>query len=213
MLLTATGEDLWWELNGDPRAADPPAARPQGARAGREPRRRVDRPDVLYAWLVRNLERLIEELQFHEVRPSTLNIAIAYHDAGGVFERVPLPVPSDQFHILLEAARHGSTHCYRPRQIATHMHVIASGLRSGPQQLSLFEPPDAKLDAYCEGEAGDQRVLRPLEGPVGLHSLGEQVVQTTRLTSTRCATSAGSSASSAIARNTEVMQGTEARPP
>jgi hypothetical protein len=28
----------------------------------------TDRPDVIYAWLVRNLERLVEELEYHEVR-------------------------------------------------------------------------------------------------------------------------------------------------
>ncbi len=149
-VLTIAGHDLWRELNGHKvTPIRPQRTRHRMIARGGSLAGRVSDPNF-DGWLVRNLERLIEELQFHEVRPSTLNIAIAYHDAGGAFERVPLPVPTDQFHILLEAARRGLRACYRPRQIATHMHVIASGLRSGPQQLSLFEPPDAKLEVIAK---------------------------------------------------------------
>jgi nucleotidyltransferase/DNA polymerase involved in DNA repair len=67
-LLTATGETLWWELNGDQvqsihlkRPAHKALSR--GGSFG-EP---ALEPEVLYAWLVRNLERLIEELHYHPV--------------------------------------------------------------------------------------------------------------------------------------------------
>jgi DNA polymerase V len=67
-LLTATGEALWWELRGDPVLPLHPS-RPlhkvlsRGGSFGEA----TDSPLVVWAWLVRNLERLVEELEFHEV--------------------------------------------------------------------------------------------------------------------------------------------------
>jgi DNA polymerase V len=67
-LLTASGEALWWELNGDPvipirTERMPHRVLSRGGSFG-EP---TDRPVVLWAWLVRNLERLVEELRYHRV--------------------------------------------------------------------------------------------------------------------------------------------------
>ena len=68
-LLTASGEALWWELNGDPVQPIQPRRPPHKvlSRGGSLGEATAD-PIVLYAWLVRNLERLIEELEYHEVR-------------------------------------------------------------------------------------------------------------------------------------------------
>jgi DNA polymerase V len=164
-VLTIAGHDLWMELNGRRVAAIRPN-RPRhkmlargGSLAGR-----VNRPHTLYGWLVRNLERLIEELQFHEVRPSTLTVAVAYHDADPTATSLRLPVPTDRFDQLLEAARKGLRRCWRPHATATHMHVIASDLRRGPWQQSLFEPPNAKLDAVA-------RVKREINEELGRWTL------------------------------------------
>jgi DNA polymerase V len=150
-LLTVTGHDLWLELNGikvtpvrTRRTAHRILAR-GGSLAGR-----VSDPHVMYGWLVRNLERLIEELQFYEVRPATLSVAVAYHDADSAIGVVPLPVPSDRFDILLDAARIGLRRAFRSGKIATHMHVIASNLRRGPWQQSLFDLPCEKFDAIAK---------------------------------------------------------------
>ena len=109
-LLTITGHDLWKELNGyrvtpirTSRTRHKMLAR-GGSLAGR-----VTDPHVLYGWLVRNLERLIEELEFHEVRPHLLSVALAYHDADPAMHTVRLNVPSERFDVLLDAARSG--HC------------------------------------------------------------------------------------------------------
>ena len=51
--------------------------------------------------------------------------------------------------LLMEAARLGLRKAYRPGKIATHMHVVASGLRRGPWQGSLFDPPEPRLDALA----------------------------------------------------------------
>jgi DNA polymerase V len=147
-LLTVSGHDLWLELNGR-RAVSIPTSRPRqkmlargGSLAGR-----VDDPNTLYGWLVRNLERLIEELLYHEVRPSALTVTLAYHEAEPTVATLRLPVPTDRFDQLLDAARIGLKRCWRPYQIATHMHLVASDLRRAPWQQSLFDPPNPKLDA------------------------------------------------------------------
>ncbi len=150
-VLTISGHDLWRELNGFPvqairtqRTQHKMIAR-GGSLAGR-----VDNPYTLYGWLVRNLERLIEELQYHDVRPSTLTVTVAYHDADAAAASLQLPVPSERFDQLLDAARLGLKRCWRPYRIATHMHIIASDLRRGARQQSLFDPPNAKLDTVTQ---------------------------------------------------------------
>ena len=150
-LLTRTGHDLWRELNG---------FRVTPIRANRTPHRmiarggslagRVKDAATLYGWLVRNVERLIEELHYHEVRLSTLTIAVSYHDADSAAVVVALAVPTDRFDLVLDAAREGLRRAYRAGLIATHMHVIASDLRRGPWQQSLFDRPDSKRDAVAK---------------------------------------------------------------
>jgi DNA polymerase V len=150
-LLTISGHDIWRELNGHKTISIRPN-RPRhkmiargGSLAGR-----VNDPLTLYGWLVRNLERLIEELEYHEVRPSTLTIAVAYHEDHAEIATIHLPVPTERFDLLLEAARTGLKRCYRKGKIATHMHIISSGLRRGPWQQSLFDPPDKKLEVIAK---------------------------------------------------------------
>ncbi|MDB5308841.1 MAG: dinB 1 [Gemmataceae bacterium] len=149
-LLTVVGHDIWRELNGVRAVPIRPSRSPHkmlargGSLAGR-----VRDAHTLYGWLVRNIERLIEELQFHEVRASTLTVAVSYFDAESAAGVAHLSVPSDRFDILLDAAKRGLRTAWRQGKTATHMHLIASGLRRGPWQQSLFEPPDPKLDAVA----------------------------------------------------------------
>ncbi len=149
-LLTVTGHDIWRELNGYRATPIRTARTPHkmlargGSLAGR-----VTDAFTLYGWLVRNVERLIEELQFHEVRPSTLMVSVSYFEDNSAAGVVHLSVPSDRFDILLDAAKHGLRQAWRSGRTATHMHLIASGLRRGPWQQSLFDPPDVKLEALA----------------------------------------------------------------
>ena len=142
-LLTASGEALWWELNGDPVQAihtQRPAHKvlSRGGSFGES----TALPTVLYAWLVRNLERLIEELRYHQVITGRVTVAIQYKTGhAGVGQRT-LPVATDRFDLLLEAARPCLRKAWLPGVQATHMHLIAEHLAArGQQALDLFDPP------------------------------------------------------------------------
>jgi len=150
-LLTAFGQDLWLELNG---------VRVTPIRTARTPHKMLARggslagkvTDVwtLYGWLVRNVERLIEELHFHDVRPGVLTVALSYNDAPAGSGSVRLTVPSDQFDVILDAAKLGLQRAWRVRKTATHMHLIASELVARPGwRTSLFDPPDRTAEAVA----------------------------------------------------------------
>ena len=57
---------------------------------------------VLFAWLVRNLERLIEELEYHGVAPGRLTVYLNYKDGRTGVGQATLPVPTDRFDLLLD---------------------------------------------------------------------------------------------------------------
>ena len=62
-----------------------------------------------------------------------------------------LDVPSDRFNVILEAAKLGMRRAWRAGIPATHMHLIASGLkRQEAWQTSLFEPDNPKWDAVAK---------------------------------------------------------------
>jgi DNA polymerase V len=142
-LLTAAGEALWWELNGDPV---------QAVRLRRPSHKALSRggslggstaePLVLYAWLIRNLERLIEELRFHGVTTGRLTVVVQYKTGHTGAGQRTLAVPSDRFDLLLEAARPCLRRAWMPGVEATHMHLIAEDLSPrGQYALAPFDPP------------------------------------------------------------------------
>ena len=174
-LLTATGEALWWELNGDAVQAihtRRPAHKvlSRGGSFGES----TARPVVLYAWLVRNLERLIEELRFHGVTTGKLTVAIQYKTGhAGVGQRA-LPVPSDRFDLLLEAARPCLRKAWLPGVQASHMHLIAEDLSArGQYALDLFDPPQrrarAEAVALLKEQVNDRHGRFALRSAATLH--------------------------------------------
>ncbi|MFO0954596.1 MAG: nucleotidyltransferase [Isosphaeraceae bacterium] len=150
-LLTASGEVLWWELNGDPVQAIH-SQRPlhkalsRGGSFGES----TDRPPVLYAWLVRNIERLIEELEYHAVLAGRLTVWVAYKNGAVGVGQTRLSVPSDRFDVLLDAARPCLRRAWVPRVHAQRMHLIAEHLTPRRQApLGLFEPAAGKAEALA----------------------------------------------------------------
>ena len=151
-LLTASGEALWWELNGESvlpiRTARP--AHKFLSRGGSFGGATLD-PIVIYAWLVRNLERLIEELHFHEVRTGALRVWVSYKDGRVGEGSVALEAPSDRFDILLDAARPALRQAYIPGVLAFRMQLLADRLtHRSCAQLGLFDPPGGRAEALAE---------------------------------------------------------------
>jgi nucleotidyltransferase/DNA polymerase involved in DNA repair len=151
-VLTASGEALWWELNGDP-VQPIHTQRPlhkalsRGGSFG-EP---ATEPIILYAWLVRNLERLIEELEFHAVLAGRLTVWVAYKNGQVGVGQTTLTVPTDRFDLLLDAARPCLRRAWVARVPATRMHLIAEHLIARRQRpLGLFDPPATRAEAVAQ---------------------------------------------------------------
>jgi DNA polymerase V len=145
-LLTADGEAIWWELNGE--AVRP--IRPRRplhkvlSRGGSFGASTAD-PVILYAWLVRNLERLIEELRFHETIAGKLTVWVSYKSGAAGVGQVDLEVATDRFDLLLDAARPCLRRAWTPRAQAQRMQVLAERLRPrSDAQRGLFEPAGAE---------------------------------------------------------------------
>jgi DNA polymerase V len=148
-VLTATGETLWWELNGEPVTPIHPKRPLHKAlsRGGSFGEAIVD-PNRLYAWLVRNVERLIEELEYHAVLAGRLTVWIAYKDGQAGLGQANLTVPTDRFDLLLDAARPCLRAAWIPRVRAERMQVIAEGLMFRHERpLALFDPPTVSARA------------------------------------------------------------------
>ena len=148
-LLTIAGEALWYELNGE--AVTPlHTQRPPHkvlSRGGSFGEATAD-PQRILAWLVRNLERLVEELEFHRVRTDRLEVYVAYREEEeGASGRADLPAPTDRFDLLLEEAKRALRQAWIPGLRALRMHVIASRLHyPGAVQRGLFDPPAERAE-------------------------------------------------------------------
>jgi nucleotidyltransferase/DNA polymerase involved in DNA repair len=169
-LLTAAGEVLWWELNGEevrPIQVRRPAHKAL-SRGGSFGESTAD-PVLLYAWLIRNLERLIEELEYHGVAAGRLTVYLIYKDGRTGVGRAALPVPSDRFDVLLDVARPCLRRAWIPRAVATHMHLIAEDLTArGDCPLALFDPPGRR--ARAEAVARLKREVNARHGRFVLRS-------------------------------------------
>jgi nucleotidyltransferase/DNA polymerase involved in DNA repair len=151
-LLTVTGEAIWYELNGDPvlplYTKRPPHK--MLARGGNIGKPTAD-PNYIWGWVVRSLERLIEELEYHRVKTATLDLFVCYRDGRSAAGKMQLLAPTDRFDLLVEAARLALGQCLLPRQVVNRVHVMASDLRwPGATQLGLFEPPAERAEAMAK---------------------------------------------------------------
>lgn len=104
-LLTVTGERIWWEMNGtvaNPIQTQRPAHKCLG-RGGSLGETTTDR-DRLTAWIVRNTERLIEELDFHQVFTKRV-VLVLEQKTGGWGGRASLHCPSASFPVIVDALK------------------------------------------------------------------------------------------------------------
>lgn len=151
-LLTVTGERLWWELNGQPcqplHTRRPPHK--MLARGGSLGETTAD-PDRVWAWAVRNLERLIEELDYHQVHTSRLSVWLGCQDDFSLATDVQLDAPTARFDLLLEALREGIRRTWLQGRSIVRMNIVAMQLhRRTDVQLGLFDPPGEQEQAIAK---------------------------------------------------------------
>lgn len=143
-LLTIKGEQLWWELHGDPVLPILTTRPPHKAigRGGSLGEATTDR-HRLTAWVVRNVERLVEELDYHEVVAERLAFFVEFKDAGGWGRSMALPEATARFDILVAAAKHILDETLRFGQRVSGMHLMAERLSYRRLvQGNLFSMPD-----------------------------------------------------------------------
>lgn len=161
-VLTKTGHEIWLELNGTRVTPIRPERPPHKVIArGGSLMGDVCDPTLLWAWCVRYVERLIEELHYHNVRTTALAVQVAWKSGDATGGTASIPTPTDRFDDLLDAARVALRRAYVPGATATHMHVLATELRRGKGfQLSLFDAPDPRRERI----AAAKRVVNERHG-------------------------------------------------
>ena len=150
-LLNSTGEALWWELRGEPvNPIHPERPRHKTLSRGGSFGEATDNPSMLYAWLVRNLERLIEELEYHELKTGNLSVAVEYKNGDKREGRKGLAIPSERFDMLLDVARPCLRSAWLPDVPASRMHLFAHSLvAKGQSQLGFFAGDSVKAEAIA----------------------------------------------------------------
>src|SRR5262249_3631275 len=114
-------------------------------------------------------ERLIEELEYHDVAAGRLSVCMVYKNGQSGAGQMTLAVPSDRFDLLLEAARPCLRRAWIPRTLATHMHLIAEDLT--PRRvcpLALSAPVDQRTQARAGARL--KREVNPRHGRFVLRS-------------------------------------------
>ena len=141
-LLTKRGEDLWWELNGT-SVLPVQAKRPEHkfiSRGGSIGRASND-PERVKAFIMRNVERLVEALDHYKLACDQLILTLLFRDAPERSSRRSLLGTTADFERLATAALEMMPKVWQPRYASVHyMHVIAGSLWSvGNRQLGLFD--------------------------------------------------------------------------
>lgn len=151
-LLTIVGEQLWYELNGEavyPLHLKRPAHKmiSRGGSIGRV----TNNPDFIYGWIVRNVERLVEELEYHQVCPEVLEVWIEHRGGKWNCCKVPMSTPSARFDLILDSAKWGMQRAWQKPLWVHRMHLIATKLRwPGSMQLGLFDVPNERAEKVAK---------------------------------------------------------------
>ena len=147
-LLTVEGLKLWHELRGDPVfPLQTKRKRYQILTRGGSVGTATNKPDRAWAFTVKNLERLVEELEHHQLK--TGHVAFYLQQRNYDYQmfhhsaRTDLEAPTDRFDILVEVFGKLFQHCYQHGQLVSRMHLLAMALQNADQaQRGLFDPPE-----------------------------------------------------------------------
>ena len=171
-LLTVVGERLRDELRGVPREAIR-AERPAHVTLSRGGSVGVPTADrgIVWAWAVRNLERLVEELEFYRVRPARLTLWMSYADDASRVAELDLDAPTDRFDLLVDAlavpdARVLARRLRAVRQDEPHRGETAGRRRPCPGHVlgRLARPVATDRRVEARGQRPRPAVGRPQRG-------------------------------------------------
>jgi nucleotidyltransferase/DNA polymerase involved in DNA repair len=152
-LLTKTGESLWWELNGNPVTAISTTRLPhkiisRGGSVGKA----TDDPARCKAWLVRNVERLIEALDHHLVYCEQIALQVEFKDATAAARRVNLSSATADYGLIVSATLQMWEQMWHGQTLA-YMHVLAERLSSRRCfQRGLFDQPTEQQQAVADAK-------------------------------------------------------------
>ncbi|MBL8822131.1 MAG: nucleotidyltransferase [Planctomycetia bacterium] len=147
-ILTVEGAKLWNELRGDPVSkVQTERQRYKILTRGGSIGSATNKPDRAWAFVVKNLERLIEELHRHQLKTGRVEFHLEqrsydyqmYHFGTGS----NLEAPTDRFDLLVEVFEQLFRRTYQRHLLVSRMHLLAHRLESAATaQRGLFDPPD-----------------------------------------------------------------------
>ena len=157
-LLTVVGERLCYELQGEKTIPIQTKRPPHKivSRGGSIGEPSAD-PAVQWAWAIRNLERLLEALEYHGLMAAKLTLILEYKDGPGVSNVATFPAPTDRFEAFLEAVRYLWSKTTLPTGRLYRMHYLASELQyPGGRQLCLFDEAPRRDPRVVERAINDR---------------------------------------------------------
>ncbi len=144
-ILTKKGEDMWWELNGVsvlPIVAKRPMHR-FVARGGSIGKASDDRLRI-EGFLMRNVERMIEALEFNGYVTDRLGLMLGFEKIGRWHGSVALLGATSLFEDIAPAARALFDEAWKGRAV-NYMHVIAERLQTKDRaQRGFFDRDDSR---------------------------------------------------------------------
>lgn len=145
-LLHKPGEQFWYELQGTILFP---------VQAKRPERKAISRggsiwgyykdSDYIWGFLMRNLERLVDQLTREDIEISELTLLLITAEGATFQGKVVLPDFTNNFSFLLKALRQAFKQAFRRGYSYGYVHIIGYPLRSHQQkQLNLFTDEDEK---------------------------------------------------------------------
>ena len=147
-ILTVEGAKLWNELRGDPVSIiQTERKRYKILTRGGSIGTATSKPERAWAFVVKNLERLVEELHHHQLKTGRVEFHLEqrsydydmYHFGAGT----NLEAPANRFDTLVEVFQQLFRRTYQRRLLVSRMHLLAHKLEAADcAQRGLFDPPE-----------------------------------------------------------------------
>lgn len=151
-ILHKPGEELWYELQGHSlfpvrtRKSLPKMLSRGGGIAGDS-----SNEDYIYAFLVRNLERLCEAAWRYRIEFKNFYVVLQELDSNSDNKRFELPDYTGDFESLLYYIKAAMNELYSPRKKYRAVFLIGTDIRSADvKQLNLFLAANPKKTAFME---------------------------------------------------------------